>query len=46
MTILEARNGSMMLIEKQQKYQLDDLVELIITNILQVMKYCFAIKDK
>ena len=43
---LEMKNNNMILIEKQQKYQVDNQMKLINMNILQVKKYCLLIKDK
>ena len=43
---LEMKNFSMLLAEKQQKYQHFHLKNLINTNILQANKFCLLIKDK
>ena len=43
---LEMKNYNMILIEKQQKYQIDHQMKLINMTILQVKKYCLLIKDK
>ena len=42
---LEMKNLNMILTEKQQKYQIDHLEELMNMNILEVNKYCLLIKD-
>ena len=43
---LEMKKCSMILTEKQQKYQHNHLEKLINMNMLKVKKYCLLIKEK
>ena len=45
-TILEIKNGNMILTEKQQKNQHFHLEKLITINILEVKKYHLLIKEE